>query len=164
MRDILIITPYDQDTLNVFLDKLKEDIKELPIEVQSPALFADYIYRNMEETNPYSFLTCFLAAIDAYRNMAITDTVFMTAAPLRFMVGASVQDIQYDEIWLYNENITTTHEGVLDYYNMHTKGNIQNYLNLYKAEDATRKFTTFKGLVAAISKELGKELRGYGDV
>lgn len=164
MRNILIITPYDQDTLNTFLNKLKEEIKELPIEVQSPALFADYIYRNMEETTPYSFLTCFLAAIDAYRNMAQTDTVFMTAAPLRFMIGASVKDITYNEIWLYNEHTTTAHEGALEYYDMQTKGAIKEYMQLYQAEDATRKFTTFTGLVAAISKELGKELRGYGNV
>lgn len=164
MRNILIMTPYDRETLINTLNKLKVQIKELPIEVQSPALFADYIYRNMEETNPYSFFTCLLASVDAYRNMYQTDTVFMTNAPLRFMIGASSQEISYDEIWLYNENITTAHEAAIEYYEARTKGTISEYLKLYKAEDATRKFTTFNGLVAAISKELGKELRGYGNV
>jgi hypothetical protein len=164
MRNILIMTPYDRDTLINVLNKLTAHIKELPIEVQSPALFADYIYRNMEETNPYSFFTCLLASIDAYRNMSQTETVFMTNAPLRFMIGASSQEIIYDEIWLYSENVTTTHEAAMEYYESRTKGTLSEYLKLYKAEDATRKFTTFNGLVAAISKELGKELRGYGDV
>lgn len=164
MRNILIMTPYDRDTLIKVLDKLKNHMKELPIEVQSPALLADYIYRNMDETNPYSFFTCLLASVDAYRNMAQSDTVFMTNAPLRFMIGASSQEIPYDEIWLYSENITTAHEAAIEYYETRTNGVLSQYLTMYKAEDATRKFTTFNGLVAAISKELGKELRGYGNV
>lgn len=164
MRSILVLTPYDRDTLNTFLNKLKNEIVELPVEVQSPALLADQIYKNMDEQNPYSFFTCFLAAIDAYRNMALSDVVFMTDAPLRFMIGASAKEISYDEVWLYSENTTTTHEEVLEYYKTRTKGELNNYLNIYKAEEATRKFTTFKGLIAAVSKELGKELRGYGDI
>lgn len=164
MRTILIITPYDRESLTIFISDFKEAIKQFPIEVQSPALFADYIYRNMDEQNPYSFFTCFLAAIDAYRNMAISDVVFMTDAPLRFMIGASAKEISYDEVWLYSENTTTTHEEVLEYYKTRTKGELNAYLNIYRAEEATRKFTTFKGLIAAVSKELGKELRGYGDI
>lgn len=164
MRNILIMTPYDRETLINVINKLTSHIKELPIEVQSPALFADYIYRNMEETDTHSFFTCLLASVDAYRNMHQTDTVFMTNAPLRFMIGASSQEIAYDEVWLYSENITTAHEAALEYYETRTKGVLSEYLHLYKAEDATRKFTTFNGLVAAISKELGKEIRGYGNV
>jgi hypothetical protein len=164
MRTILIITPYDQESLTSFLSKLKEEIKEFPIELQSPALFADYIYRNMDDQNPYSFFTCFLAAIDAYRNMANKDQVFLLNAPLRFMVGTSPKEIKYDEVWLYRENITTTHEEVLNYYRTKTKGEIDKYLNIYGAEEATRKFNTFKALMGAISKELSKELKGYGNL
>jgi hypothetical protein len=164
MRSILIITPYDRDTLNTFMNRLKKEIVEFPIEVQSPALLADQIYKNMDEQNPYSFFTCFLAAIDAYRNMSETDVVFMTEAPLRFMIGGSAKEITYDEVWLYNENTTTTHEEVFEYYKQRVKGELNQYFNIYKAEEATRKFTTFTGLIVAISKELGKELRGYGDI
>lgn len=164
MRSILIITPYDRETLNTFIAKMKDEIVQFPIEVQSPALLADYIYRNMDEQTPYSFFTCFLAGIDAYRNMAKTDTIFLTKAPLRFMIGASPKNIEYDEIWLYNENITTSHEEVLNYYQSKAKGNLNQYLDIYAAEDATRKFTTFKGLVGALSRELAKEVNGYGDV
>jgi chromosome condensin MukBEF complex kleisin-like MukF subunit len=164
MRSILIITPYDRESLMIFLSQFKEAIKEFPIEVQSPALFADYIYRNMDDQNPYSFFTCFLAGIDAYRNLAAKDEVFMLNAPLRFMIGTSPKDIKYDEVWLYRENISTTHEEVLSYYKSKAKGDLDQYLNIYEAEEATRKFNTFQGLVAAVSKELSKEIRGYGDV
>jgi len=164
MRSILIITPYDRESLMTFLSQFKEAIKEFPIEVQSPALFADYIYRNMDEQNPYSFFTCLLAGIDAYRNLANKDEVFMLSAPLRFMIGTSPKEIKYDEVWLYRENISTTHEEVLAYYKAKAKGDLDQYLNIYEAEEATRKFNTFQGLVAAVSKELSKEIRGYGDV
>jgi chromosome condensin MukBEF complex kleisin-like MukF subunit len=118
----------------------------------------------MDEQNPYSFFTCLLAGIDAYRNLANKDEVFMLSAPLRFMIGTSPKEIKYDEVWLYRENIATTHEEVLAYYKAKAKGDLDQYLNLYEAEDATRKFNTFQGLVAAVSKELSKEIRGYGDV
>ena len=164
MRNILIITPYDRGSLNTFLSKLRDEIKEFPIELQSPALLAEYIYRNMDDQNPYSFFTCFLAGIDAYRNMANSNTVFMTKAPMKVMVGASSKNIDYDEVWLYRENITTTHEEVLNYYETKAGSDLNKYLDIYPAEDATRKFNTFKGLVAALSKELGKEISGYGDL
>jgi hypothetical protein len=164
VRSILIITPYDRESLNVLISKLRNEIKEFPIELQSPALIADYIYRNMDEQNPYSFFTCFLAGVDAYRNMADKENIFLTKAPLRFMIGASPTNITYDEIWLYSENTTTTHEEVLNYYNTRTKGELKKYLNIYQTEDATRKFTTFKGLIGAVSKELSKEIKGYGDL
>lgn len=164
MRNILIMTPYDRESINDFLAKFKESIKELPIEVQSPALFADYIYRNMDEQNPYSFFTCFLAGIDAYRNMATRGETFLTKAPLRFMIGTSPKDIAYDEVWLYKENISTTHEEVLEYYKTRVEGELDKYLNIYHSEEATRKFNTFKGLISAVAKELGKEIKGYGDL
>lgn len=164
MRTILIMTPYDRESLTNFIYKLKEEIVQFPIEVQSPALLADYIYRNMDEQNPYSFFTCFLAGIDAYRNMANTDTIFLTKAPLRFMIGASPKNIDYDEIWLYNENVTTTHEEVLNYYQTKAGQELDKYLDIYPAEDATRKFTTFRGLIGALSKELSKEMSGYGNL
>jgi hypothetical protein len=164
MRTILIITPYDRESLTHFMAQLKESIKEFPIELQSPALFAEYIYRNMDDQNPYSFFTCFLAGIDAYRNMAQKEQVFLLDAPLRFMIGASPKEIIYDEVWLYRENISTTHEEVLNYYRTKTKGELDKYLNIYEAEEATRKFNTFKAIVAAISKELSKELKGYGNL
>ena len=164
MRTILIITPYDRESLTKFISEFKESIKEFPIEVQSPALFADYIYRNMDEQNPYSFFTCFLAGIDAYRNMAKKDNVFLLDAPLRFMIGASPKEIEYDEVWLYQENVSTTHEEVLNYYRTKSKGELDKYLNIYEAEESTRKFNTFKGVVAAVSKELSKEIKGYGDL
>jgi hypothetical protein len=164
VRSILILTPYDRESLNIFLNKLRNEIAEFPVEVQSPGLFADFIYRNMDEQNPYSFFTCFLAGVDAYRNMAAKDSVFMTQAPLRFMIGTSPKNIQYDEIWLYNENITTTHEEVLNYYASRTKNELTAFLDIYTADQATRKFVTFKAVIAAISKELGKEIRGYGNI
>jgi hypothetical protein len=164
MRTILIMTPYDRDSINTFLNKLYTEIKEFPIEVQSPGLLADLIYKNMDEQNAYSYFTCFLAGIDAYRNMSTTETVFMTEAPLRFMVAASAKELKYDEVWLYNENVTSTHEEILTYYATKMGEDINKYLNLYNSEEATRKFNTFKGLVGAISKELSKEIRGYGDV
>jgi hypothetical protein len=164
VRNILIVTPYDRETINVFLTKLHEEIKEFPIEIQSPGLIADMIYKNMDEQNAYSYFTCFLAAIDAYRNMAKQDTVFMTAAPLRFMVGASAKEIEYDEIWLYRENVTSTHEEALSYYETKVGSDLSKFMNLYSTEDATRKFNTFKGLSGAIARELSKEVRGYGDV
>lgn len=162
MRTILIITPYDRESLNNFIDKLKDEIVQFPIEVQSPALIAEYIYKNMDEQNPYSFFTCFLAGIDSYRNMADNDQVFLTKAPLKFMVGTSPKNIEYDEVWLYQENTTTTHEEVLNYYSTKMGGDLDKYLDIYKAEEATRKFTTFKGFVGALSKELSKEIIGYG--
>ena len=164
MRNILIITPYDRENMLDFLGKLKEEIKELPIEVQSPALFADYIYRNMDEQNPYSFFTCFLAGVDAYRNMAKRDETFLTKAPIRIMIGTSPKEIDYDEVWLYKEVISTTHEEILEYYKQRVEGELNQYLDIYHSEDATRKFNTFRGLVAAIAKELGKEIKGYGDL
>jgi hypothetical protein len=164
MRTILIITPYDRESLMAFILDFKEAIQEFPIEVQSPALFADYIYRNMDDQNPYSFFTCFLAGIDAYRNMSQREQVFLLDAPLRFMIGASPKEITYDEIWLYRENVSTTHEEVLNYYRTKTKGDLDKYLNIYQAEEATRKFNTFKGIQAAVSKELSKEIKGYGDL
>lgn len=164
MRNILILTPYDRESINIFLTKLHEDIKEFPIEIQSPGLIADMIYKNMDEQNAYSYFTCFLAAIDAYRNMAKQDTVFMTEAPLRFMIAASAKEIKYDEVWLYRENITSTHEELLAYYETKIGSDLNKFMNLYNTEEATRKFNTFKGLSAAIAKELSKEVRGYGDV
>jgi hypothetical protein len=62
----------------------------------------------MDDQNPYSFFTCFLAGIDAYRNLAAKDEVFMLSAPLRFMIGTSPKDIKYDEVWLYAMNTDTT--------------------------------------------------------
>lgn len=164
MRTILVITPYDRESLNNFIYKLKDEIVQFPIEVQSPALIAEYIYKNMDKQNPYSFFTCFLAGIDSYRNMVNTDKVFLTEAPLKFMVGTSPKNIDYDEIWLYQENTTTTHEEVLNYYQSKMGGDLDRYLDIYKAEDATRKFTTFKGFVGALSKELSKEIIGYGNL
>jgi hypothetical protein len=164
MRTILIITPYDRESLNTFLGQFKESIKELPIEVQSPGFWADYIYRNMDKQDAYSFFTCFLAGVDAYRNMAKREEVFITSAPLRFMIGNSPKDIVYDEIWLYRENVSSTHEAILEYYRTRTKGEIDVFLDTYNSEDATRKFNTFKGLVSAVSKELSKEISGYGDL
>lgn len=164
MRNILIITPYDRENLMTFLAKFKEAIQEFPIEVQSPALFADYIYRNMDEQDPYSFFTCFLAGVDAYRNMAKTEQVFLLDAPLRFMIGTSPKEITYDEVWLYQEHVSTAHEEILRYYDTKTGGLINQYLNIYQAEEATRKFNTFTGIVAAVSKELSKEIKGYGDL
>jgi hypothetical protein len=167
MRTILVMTPYDRETIIRFMDDLKNEIKELPIEVQSPGLLAEIIYQNMDEKNPYSFFTCFLAGIDAYRNMAKQDDVFITTAPLRFMVGTAPKEIDFDEVWLYRENVTTTHEEVLAYYESKAKQketDLSAYLNIYNAEEATRKFNTFKGLIGAISRELGKEMIGYGDI
>lgn len=164
MRTILIITPYDRESLTDFIYKLKEEIVQFPIEVQSPGLIADYIYRNMDDKNPYSFFTCFLAGVDAYRNMATQDTVFLTQAPLRFMIGTAPKNILFDEIWLYNENITSTHEEVLNYYQSKMKGDLDKFLDIYPVEDATRKFRTFKGVIGALSKELSKEISGYGNL
>jgi len=164
MRDILILTPYDRESLNNFLNHFKEAIKQLPIEVQSPALFADYIYRNMDEQNPYSFFTCFLAGIDAYRDMSTRGETFLTSAPIRIMVGTSPKEIRYDEIWLYKEHISSTHEEVLQYYKQRVEGELDKYLEIYHSEEATRKFNTFQGLIAALSKELSKEVKGYGDL
>ena len=164
MRTILIMTPYDRESLTDFIYKLKEEIVQFPIEVQSPGLIADYIYRNMEEQNPYSFFTCFLAGIDAYRNMAEKDNIFLTKAPLRFMIGAAPKNMSFDEIWLYNENVTSTHEEVLNYYQSKMKGDLDKFLDIYPVEDATRKFNTFKGVIGALSKELSKEINGYGNL
>jgi hypothetical protein len=164
MRTILIITPYDRESLNVFIEKFKESIKTFPIEVQSPALWADYIYRNMDKQDPYSFFTCFLAGIDAYRNIGVQNDIFLTKAPLRFMIGTSPNNISYDEIWLYKEHITTTHEEVFNYYQTKAKEDLNKYLSIYAAEDATRKFTTFNAVAGAVAKELGKEIKGYGNL
>jgi len=164
MRSILIITPYDRESLVNFMEEFKASITTFPIEVQSPFLFADHIFKNMDLQNPYSFFTCFLAGVDAYRSMADKGDVFLLNAPLRFMIGTSPKEIQYDEIWLYKEHVSSAHEEVLAYYQSKAKGELNQYLNIYSTEDATRKFNTFKGLIAAVSKELSKEIRGYGDV
>lgn len=167
MRTILIITPYDRESLNTVINSLGESIKELPIEVQSPGLLAEIIYNNMDKQDAYSYFTCFLAGVDAYRNMALKDDVFITKAPIRLMIGASPKQMTFDEVWLYRENVTTTHEEVLNYYRTKADragSNLDAYLDVYEAEEATRKFNTFTGLIAAISRELSKELIGYGDV
>ena len=158
-KKILILTPMDGESMNNLISQLKEEFLSLPIEMQSPALIANMIYKQMKNTTKRSYFHCFLAAIDSYKDMNTKESVFLTTAPIKLMIGASSTDILYHEVWVYDEPIISAHEFYLEDYIKQYEGELNDYLTLYKSTQATRRFSSFKSLLGAISKELAKEMK-----
>ena len=158
-KKILILTPYDRETMTNIIMHFKEEFRTHPIEIQSPALLADLIYKQVKKTTKRSYFHCFLASLDSYKNMSETDNVFITSAPIKIMLGNSVKEILYHEIWVYDVHVTSTQEAYIDDYMVEYEGAIDEYLKLYKSTEATRRFTNLKTLTAAILKELANEMK-----
>ena len=161
MKKILILTPLDRESMSTLIAQLKEEFRQLPIEMQAPVQISDMIYNQMkkEDTTQRSYFHCFLAALDSYKNMNKNESVFITEAPIKLMIGASSQDILYHEVWSYNTVVTSTQEDYIEYYMEKFDGELDDFLHLYKTTQATRRFNSFKSLLGAISKELAMEMK-----
>jgi hypothetical protein len=157
-KKILILTPLDGESMRNLLSQLKEEFKTLPIEMQAPVLIADMVYKQMKKTTERSYFHCFLASIDSYRDMNEKENVFLTTAPIKLMIGASSTDILYHEVWVYNMDTVSAQEYYIEDYMIEYEGALDDYLTLYKSSQATRRFSSFKSLLGAISKELSKEM------